>query len=613
MDAEPNQDFEDLLVYLKTTRGFDFTGYKRPSLMRRVQKRASEIGKPGMAEYLDYLQVHPDEFAKLFDTILINVTTFFRDPETWEFLKKEVIPAIAGPESSEHPIRVWSAGCAAGHEAYSIAILLSEHLGPEAFQARVKIYGTDVDEDALSTARHGTFSSKDLANVSPELQEKYFEPSGSRFVFQPEMRRSMIFGRHDLVQDAPISRINLVLCRNTLMYFNAEAQTKILARLHFALKDDGFLFLGKAEMVLSHAELFQPFGAKQHIFTKVLRPFSRASLAGISPGTELGIEPIARLVRLRDAAMESAPVAQLLVDVEGRLIMVNEQARALFNISLKDLGRPLQDLEISYRPLELRSKIEQAFSDRIPVVIGGVQRVFGDGETQFLNVQVAPLLDADGAPLGVLVSFVDASQYHKVRHELERSRQELETAYEELQSTNEELETTNEELQSTVEELETTNEELQSSNEELETMNEELQSTNAELQATNEEMRERTDELDKMSALSDSVMGSLKTGVTVLDKAARIESWNRQAEELWGVRSEEALGTPFFDLDIGLPVRSLKAIVEECLSEPGGNRELILDAVNRRGQKMVCRVKASSLIGAHQDIDGVVLLMELVE
>src|SRR5690242_16854566 len=139
-----NQDFEDLLNFLKSSRGFDFTGYKRPSLARRVQKRASEIGKQDVAGYLDYLQVHPDEFAKLFDTILINVTTFFRDPDAWDFLREEVIPAAVGAKSSKHPIRVWSAGCASGQEAYSIAMLLCEHLGPEAFQARVKIYGTDV-------------------------------------------------------------------------------------------------------------------------------------------------------------------------------------------------------------------------------------------------------------------------------------------------------------------------------------------------------------------------------------------------------------------------------------------------------------------------------------
>src|SRR3954471_6061986 len=207
-----------LLEYLKANRGFDFTGYKRSSLERRIAKRMGGVACPDYAEYEDYLEVHPDEVAALFDTILINVTSFFRDPTAWRHLQDDVLPRILEGKEEGSPIRVWSAGCASGEEAYSVAIALAEVLGDEAFRGRVKIYGTDVDEDALTTARQGSFEQKALAGVDAEIVDRYFDASTTRRVFRPDLRRCVIFGRNDLVQDAPISRVDLLVCRNTLMY-----------------------------------------------------------------------------------------------------------------------------------------------------------------------------------------------------------------------------------------------------------------------------------------------------------------------------------------------------------------------------------------------------------
>jgi two-component system CheB/CheR fusion protein len=255
--------FELLLVYLKESRGFDFTGYKRSSLVRRVNRRMSQVGIPDYQEYLDYLQVHPDEFTALFNTILINVTGFFRDPDAWDYLRAEVLEPLVLSRPADSVIRVWSAGCASGEEAYTLAIALVETLGPEAFRERVKIYATDVDEEQLNEARQATYGEREMQTMPPQLLERYFEQSGNRFSFRKDLRRSVIFGRNDLVQDAPISRIDLLTCRNTLMYFNAETQSKILGRFHFALADSGVLFLGKAEMLLSHGSLFVPIDLKR--------------------------------------------------------------------------------------------------------------------------------------------------------------------------------------------------------------------------------------------------------------------------------------------------------------------------------------------------------------
>src|SRR5436190_13864791 len=232
--AEPSAaGLDALLEYIKQTRQFDFTGYKRTTLERRIAKRLEAVRVGDYAEYQDYLEVHPEEFALFFDSILINVTAFFRDPAAWDVLRDEVIPRLVTGKDAGEPIRVWSAGCATGQEAYSLAILFADALGPESFRERVKIYGTDVDDDALGKARQGSYSATDLDAVPPEYVSTYFELNGSGLSFRKDLRRAVIFGRHDLIQDAPISRLDLLTCRNTLMYFNAETQSRIIERFAF--------------------------------------------------------------------------------------------------------------------------------------------------------------------------------------------------------------------------------------------------------------------------------------------------------------------------------------------------------------------------------------------
>ncbi len=608
--TDANPKFEALLGYIKRSRGFDFTGYKRSSLVRRVERRMQNINVETYDDYLDYLEVHPEEFSLLFNTVLINVTTFFRDALAWQCLTQEVIPQIVEARSSaDEPIRVWSAGCASGEEAYTLAIVLAEALGPEQFRQRVKIYATDIDDEALSQARQASYQPKVLQSLPQDLLLRYFERSGDRHVFRSDLRRSVIFGRHDLVQDAPISRLDLLVCRNTLMYFNAETQNRVLARLHFALKGGGFLFLGKAEMLLTHAHLFTPIDLKHRIFSKVPKLNLRDRLLGLAQASEPEVAShLTRQTRLREAASDVAPVAQVAIDHNGILVLTNERARLLFGLKPHDLNRPFRDLELSYRPVELRSHIERVLSEQRPLVLSNIECLLPDSEIQYLEVQLLPLLD-EGSPLGVSISFTDVTLYKRLQGQLQRSSQELETAYEELQSINEELETTNEELQSTVEELETTNEELQSTNEEMETMNEELQSTNEELQAINEELRQRTDELNTTNAFLGSILTGLRTGVVVVDRQISILIWNHRAEDLWGLRADEAQGQFFLNLDIGLPVEQLRGIIRSVLLG-SAYEELLLDATNRRGRIVQCRVICTPLIGPGDENQGVILLME---
>jgi two-component system CheB/CheR fusion protein len=610
--AGQDASFEALLQFLHRDRGFDFTGYKRPSLQRRIERRMQALGIGEFGVYADFLQVHPDEFGLLFDSILINVTTFFRDPAAWDYVRDQVLPAILKQKGQHDAVRIWSAGCASGEEAYSAAILLADALGVPDFLDRVKVYATDLDDDALNQARQATYTAKQTEEVAPALRERYFEPSGGRLRFRPELRRAVIFGRHDLVHDAPISRIDLLICRNTLMYFNSETQAEVLKRFHYAMNDGrdgtGCLFLGRAEMMLAHSHLFRPVELKHRIFEKVAVPRPRARAAGGMAPARNGDEMPTSPKRLLEHALEDSPVARIVIAANGTLAFTNQRARLLFSLNPRDVGRPLQDLEISYRPLDLRSLIEQAYAEKRAVTQTSVERPFPGGDAQYLDVMASPVYDEAHAVLGVSISFLDVTRAAALQEELQKSREAIQTANEELQSANEELETTNEELQSSNEELETTNEELQSTNEELETMNEELQSTNEELQTLNEELRQRTDESHQVNALLQAVMGSLDAAAIVVGPNLDVMMWNARAQDLWGLRAEEVYNKSFLNLDIGLPVGELRAPIRESLD--GRKAAVMVDAVNRRGRKIRCRVTCAPLDKGNGKREGVIVLVD---
>jgi two-component system CheB/CheR fusion protein len=607
--TDETRQFEHLLEHLKHSRGFDFTGYKRSSLIRRVQKRMQSIGVESYSDYMDVLQVRPEEFAQLFNTILINVTAFFRDMPVWEYLAKEVLPLIVANKQPTDTIRVWVAGCSSGEEAYTVAIMMVEAIGLQRFREYVKIYATDVDEEALNLARTACYNSKAVQSISPDLLKKYFEPVNDHYVFDKELRRAVIFGRHDLVQDAPISRIDLLICRNTLMYFNADAQSRILSKFNFALNHDGFLFLGKSEMLLTHGALFMTSDVKRRVFTKVQKGNLRARPHLNSSNGEDNASQAANHVRLREATADTGLIPQVVIDLQGGLAFANQQARALFGLVPRDVGRPMQDLEFSYRPIEMRSQIEQAYADRHAVGIKDVEWLTG-GEVRYFDIQLTPLYASNGTAQGVSITFAETTQSKRLQRELQNARQELATAHEELQSTVEELETTNEELQSINEELETTNEELQSTNEEFETMNEELQSTNEELETINEELRQRTGELNLANAFLESILTNLRIGVVVVDQNFCVRAWNLRSEDLWGLRPEEVVGKHFLSLDIGLPVEQLKTPIRRCLTRESEYEEITVEAINRRGRAIECRITCTPLKEETTPSRSVILLID---
>src|SRR5689334_10545193 len=523
MESATDEAFEDQLRYMRDSRGFDFTGYKRTSLMRRVRHRMDQAGYTAFDEYLDFLQASSDEFTALFNTILINVTSFFRDPEAWEFVSTEVIPRLLAERGPDDPIRVWSAGCASGQEAYTLAMLLAEVLGAEAFRQRVKIYTTDVDEDALSEARTASYDAKAVESVPPDLLARYFEQvNGGRYVFHKDLRRAVIFGRNDLVKDAPISHVDLLVCRNTLMYLNAETQRNVLGRLHFALAPQGTLFLGHAEMLLSHGDRFTPLNLKHRVFRKAAGTHGGVDRYDPNSAFYERNMDLSGLTTVRDLAFRASPVAQIVVTGEDTVAMINQQAESIFGLSARDIGRLLRDLEVSYRPVELRAYLEQAKVERRSARIQDVKWQWPGAETVWFEIHLNPLVDAENGLLGVSIVFFDVTATRALLDKVVQTNRQLEAAYEELQSTNEELET----------------------------MNEELQSTNDELHTINDALRERTVELDEAKTFLDSLVNSIQLGMVVVDREMRVVVWNRGCEELWGLRADETVGRVLGSLDI---------------------------------------------------------------
>ncbi|HEY1650933.1 MAG TPA: CheR family methyltransferase [Acidimicrobiales bacterium] len=620
--SDPSDEgLEDLLAFVRDARGFDFTGYKRSTVSRRVHRRMQDLGLESIAAYHDVLEADVDEFAALFNTILINLTGFFRDPAAWEHLEAEVLPEIVARHAPDEPIRLWSAGCASGEEPYSLAMAMARLLGLPDAARRVKIYATDIDLDALETARAAVYTDKALGDVPEDYRELYFQPDpqnrGSAVI--PTLRRTVVFGRHDLTSDPPISRVDLVSCRNTLMYLNSETKAAVIPRLHYALGNGGYLFLGRAEMILgTGVGRFRPINLKQRIFAAVPQA-PQSPLPGEAGDGAAGYPerrpydlhapvPLSEFGDQRapsDAEFEPSLIAELHVNTELIVTGANDAAQDLLAFDAQDLGRPLHELPLAAQPVDLVTPIQEAIAEGSSRGLGVARYTTAQGDAVDAEVRILPTLDQHQQVVGASITFDDIRATQRLREAYRQVHEELETAYEELQSTNEELVTSNEELQSSYEELETSNEELQSTNEELETTNEELRSSNDELESTNIDLKTTTEavenlnttlveanrDLQRYGALHRQVMDHFPAAIVVLNSRLLVTEWNNAADALWGLGEDEVLGEPFFGLELGLPLDVLQAPVRASRGEGAQPASLELVAVDRSGGSFTCRVR----------------------
>src|SRR5215470_19777472 len=444
--AEP-YTLKDLVRRLAEERGIDLRGYKVTTLERRVRRRMQQVGINSYDEYLHYIGRDPTETAKLLDTVLINVTRFFRDMQAWDTLGEHVLPVMFKNRPPGSSFRVWCAGCATGEEPYSVAILLCELLGPRVKEYEIKIYATDNDESALNIARRAEYPPESLRGVRPEIKAKYF--TGEKLMrVARDVRRMVIFGRSNLLTDAPISHVDLLLCRNVLIYFDATAQNHIMGRIKYALNDGGVLFLGKSESQLKRNSEFMPIDPRWRIF-------QRRSVAGgpawpeFSGERDMDAEARERTkqelekVRLYyEAVLGTLEPGVLVVDSGDKVITENDKILKLWEFSGKLIGQKLQETELWRRCPEMKQHLEESRNN-------GPKTVRFDcyaTPSTMVTVTIKPIMSESGAgQVGTLIYMENVTS----RMTLQSTIEELETTAEELQSANEELETTNEELQST--------------------------------------------------------------------------------------------------------------------------------------------------------------------
>src|SRR6059036_1019593 len=599
---ELGEDLRELLEKLSAQYNFDLREYKEVSLVRRIRARMTQVRAESVSAYSRLLDENAGEHVALINTILINVTGFFRDSEAWKVLAEHVVPRLVEDAADSRSLRIWSTGCSSGEEAYSIAILLAERLGAPAENYTIKIYGTDVDEEALTAARQAVYRTEQLKDVPDRLVDRYFTREGQLYRFRREIRRWCIFGSHNLTQAPPLSHIDLLVCRNALIYFTGELQDRILTRFHYSIREDGFLFLGRSESLLARSRLFTPVHQKWRIFRRTSTA-SRPAAAGLSETGSAphalaeAAAPSARVQR----ALDALPAAVVVIDVNDTILSWNPGAEALLDIPTADaLARKFRDLDISYRVEGLRARIEDVKARHAASRMDDVMFTRRNGEAVHTDITIAPLFEASRF-VGVLVYALEATEHARLKEQMTRLAEQHSTAIEELQSTNEELETTNEELQSTNEELKTTNEELQSTNEELE-------AANAELGSLNTQLERRGVELKNLDEYQQSVLSSLQHAIVVLDRHGLVTTWNQTAERLWGLPVEHVVRRLFWTLPVGDIAPKLREALTRMLDSGSREAETLHDVPFRlpTGETRHLTVQVTPLESTSGEVTGVV-------
>ncbi len=551
---------------LRAHTGHDFSQYRERTFLRRVQRRMQVAQIENPEEYAAYLEQHPEEVGALFRDLLIGVTGFFRDPAAFHALATGVIPKLFANKGRADEVRIWVPGCATGEEAYSIAILCAEWLDKMSAPPKVIIFGTDIDETALAAARAGRYPAPALKEVSPERAERFFTAEGGIYRVAKELREMCIFSVHNIIRDPPFSRLDLISCRNLLIYFKPQLQGEVIPLFHYALRPGGFLFLGLSENVSRFAELFQPIDKKNRIFQR--RGFVTRTTLPLGPflpqahdnrtarrHAEGTLRHRAEVLRkFASVILESFAPVYVIVDEEGEALFFSSGTGKYLQTAA---GPPTRDVMAMARP-ELRADLRAALRraketgkrvmrERIPVEI--------NGSVQMVTLAVQPITDADETVYGIV--FLDQGpvraheegdkEYAAGDTTLQQLENELQETRERLQSTIEELETANEEFRSSNEELVSVNEELQSTNEELETSKEELQSVNEELQTVNAELSNKVEELDRVNNDLHNFIESTQIATVFLDRNLVIRNFTPAVTRIFSL-IESDRGRPLTDI-----------------------------------------------------------------
>jgi len=571
-----------ILMQLRTATGHDFTQYKKSTIGRRIERRMSMHNIEGKDVYARYLKEHPSEITLLFKELLINVTNFFRDPEAFAALKQDVLPQLFADKPEDYIFRVWVAGCASGEEAYSIAILLREFMDEAHLEFKILLYATDLDDDAIAVARVGLYPANIAQDVHPERLRRFFIKEDAGYRVKKNIREMVVFAIQNVIKDPPFTRLDLLSCRNLLIYLEPEIQNRLVPAFHYALKPGGVLFLSPSESIASHPDLFTPLNRKWKFYRAVGSMAStRAVMDGglvwtKDPNTK-GQDEVVKKTKetnfaelTKRALLQSYAPASVVTDVKGNILFVHGDTgkylrAAPGHATLNVIEMAREGLQLELRAALLLAAAGSEAADHSAAFQSREVSVKTNGNFQLVNLNVRPLPTQDTGEKLLLVSFQDvahpapglaghgkgapgASEPQRVE-ELER---ELAYNKENLQATIEEQQASNEELKSTNEELQSTNEELQSTNEELETSKEELQSVNEELVTVNAELQAKIEQLAGMQNDMKNLLDNVNVGTIFLDEHLIIRRFTRDV-----TRAYRLVAT-----DVGRPLIDIKSDIE---------------------------------------------------
>ena len=632
LDAKrlPPDAYETIVSVVRSHTKIDFSDYRHSTILRRVSRRmrAKQIG--ALDEYAAFLEQNGQETHELAAELLIGVTSFFRDRESFAELAK-VIERIIRTKSEREQVRVWVPACSSGEEAYSVAILLLETYRRAGILPRFQVFATDLDETALMTARKGLYSAAMVEPVEPAILSRYFKANGLDFLVDTEVRDFIVFSRHNVIEDPPFSKLDLISCRNLFIYFNSILQRRVLERFHYALRQGGCLFLGKSETIGERQDLFNPVIQSARIYRAATnvdtsyRPVPPASglQTTILPQRRPDLNRWKRDAGCHEAIVKSFGPPCVVVGQDGRPMFFSGNTAPYLRIpdgaSKLDIFNLVRN---DVRP-ELRAMITHSRRENT-VVRSRAHTVEHEGDRWSYRVEVHPQRDRESDEELSIVGFIpvrplverqedeaeDAVELESSSEQIEVLEHELATMREHLQTMVEELETSNEELQALNEEMQSSNEELQSTNEELETSNEELQSTNEELTTVNEEMAVKTQELYEANVFLASILDSIANPVLVTDTDGRLLQFNRSVNAIFEI-DESDKGKPIGVLRKTCRLPDISAMIETAL-DTGRSRSRRVNAGKQRYQLHVhaCREKGQRVIGAVVIFDDITKLAE---
>jgi two-component system CheB/CheR fusion protein len=637
------EDFKLICTLLRNHSGVDFSHYKPATLRRRISRRMVLQKLETLREYAVFLRSSPLEVEALFQDILICVTSFFRDAKMFEVLKKKIFPKILKNRLPDTPIRLWSAGCSTGEEAYSMVIALVEFLEKEGVRCPIQLFGTDINETVLKRARTGIYPERIKDDVSPERLQRFFTKAADGYRIIKSIRDSCMFARQNLFEDPPFSHVDLITCRNVLIYFDAALQKKVMPVFHYALNPTGFLVLGTAESVGGFAELFGIADAKYRLYekkvstTRQVRAPAQFAVsferkAGELPAVPRSrVEPMLGDIRKQADAIvlsQFAPTGVVInssmeiLQFRGRTGPYLENASGEASLNLLRMAR--QGLAAELRPL-----IAKAAKQKRSTGKDGIQ-IRHEGRMLSVNLKVIPLLMSNFTESFYLVIFEEKDsnvlpvslkspplRSIAVQRELEQVREELASTKLSLQHIIEEQDASNEELRAANEEILSSNEELQSTNEEMETATEELQSSNEELVTLNDELQSRNTELQQLSDDLVNLFGSVDIPIIMLSDDLRIRRFNPRAVKVLNL-IEGDIGRPISDFKLKLILPNLQELITAVLESLTVKEQEVQDMEGRWYALRIRPYKTADnringVVITLQDIDAVKHTLEAVE